>query len=205
MMASTQRPTLGQNVIDRRCGPGQMFPTATAVPACDPAGIYFPARREGTGYVSPCPICPSAASGVPADQPSGRVPGVDESAFKRLRGRAFGVDTLLLSARGTVRAEVWEELEGAKRRAHGADEEVRFGFPVTRELVSAPTLRLAGYTYWLSSPDLELMLGRSEKFPAVVCQLNAAYLYSVGFGWARYLGVTAFLDEDGDEDGRDAA
>src|SRR5262249_13931229 len=40
------------------------------------------------------------------------------------------------------------------------------------------------YTYWLSSPDFELMLGRSAKFPAIVSQLHAAYLHSVGVAWA---------------------
>ena len=36
-----------------------------------------------------------------------------------------------LSARGSVRPEVWELLEGAKRRAQTEEEEVRFDFPVT--------------------------------------------------------------------------
>jgi hypothetical protein len=52
-----------------------------------------------------------------------------------------------------------------------------------------------GYTYWLSSPDFELMLGRSAKFPAVVCQLHAAYLHSVASlgrwsSWSYCCGTT---------------
>lgn len=89
-----------------------------------------------------------------------------------LRVLASGVDTLHASARGAVRAEVWNRLDEAKRRAQFEDERGRLRFP------------RRGYTFWLSSPDFELMLGRSEKFPAVVCQLHSAYLHSVGVAWA---------------------
>ncbi|MBO0687724.1 MAG: hypothetical protein J2P45_31635 [Candidatus Dormibacteraeota bacterium] len=94
------------------------------------------------------------------------------------------MDTLHLSARGTVRGELWEELERSKRRAHGADEEVRFDFPETSGSFLLRPYGWRGYAYWLSSPDLELMLGRSERFPAAVVQLHAAYLHSVGVDWA---------------------
>ena len=106
---------------------------------------------------------------------------------RRLRVLASGVDTLHASARGVVRPEVWYLLEEAKRRAQFEDEEVAFDFPVTSGAFLLRPHGWRGYTYWLSSPDFELMLGRSEKFPAVVCQLHAAYLHSVGVAWALEL------------------
>jgi hypothetical protein len=61
MMVSTRRPTMGQNLIGGRCShvPGQVSSTATKVPACGPARILTTACIHGTGYVTPCPICPS--------------------------------------------------------------------------------------------------------------------------------------------------
>jgi len=103
---------------------------------------------------------------------------------ERLRVLVSGVDTLHVSARGVVRSEVWDLLDEAKRRAKTEDEEVAFDFPVTTGAFLLRPHGWRGYTYWLSSPDFELMLGRSEKFPAVVCQLHAAYLHSVGVAWA---------------------
>ena len=103
---------------------------------------------------------------------------------ERLRVLASGVDTLHASARGVVRPNVWNFLEEAKRRAQLAEEEVALDFPVTSGAFLIRPHGWRGYTYWLSSPDFELMLGRSEKFPAVVCQLHAAYLHSVGVAWA---------------------
>ena len=104
--------------------------------------------------------------------------------YDQLRTLASGVDTLHASARGVVRPEVWNLLEEAKRRAQAGEEEVALDFPVTSGAFLVRPHGWRGYTYWLSSPDFELMLGRSEKFPAVVCQLHAAYLHSVGVAWA---------------------
>src|SRR5262249_3222870 len=103
---------------------------------------------------------------------------------ERLRVLASGVDTLHASARGVVRPEVWDLLEEAKRCAQAEDDQTAFDFPVTSGAFLIRPHGWRGYTYWLSSPDFELMLGRSEKFPAVVCQLHAAYLHSVGMTWA---------------------
>src|SRR5262249_2226974 len=101
-----------------------------------------------------------------------------------LRVLASGIDTLHASARGVVRPEVWDLLEEAKRRAQAEEEEVSLDFPVTSGAFLIRPHGWRGYTHWLSSPDFELMLGRSEKFPAIVCQLHAAYLHSVGVAWA---------------------
>ena len=119
-----------------------------------------------------------------ADHPAGASRNGLQSVSERLRVLASGVDTLHASVRGVVRSEVWELLEDAKRRAQAEDEQVPFDFPVTSGGFLLRQHGWRGYTYWLSSPDFELMLGRSEKFPAVVCQLHAAYLHSVGVVWA---------------------
>src|SRR5579859_6151458 len=101
-----------------------------------------------------------------------------------LRVLSSGVDTLHLSARGTVRGEVWEALEAARREAQAAGESVPFGFELTGQAFLLKPHGLRGYAYWLTSPDVELLLGRSERFPAALLQFHSAYLHSVGVGWA---------------------
>src|ERR1700730_15605191 len=100
-----------------------------------------------------------------------------------------------MSARGVVGADVWKCLEEAKQRAQGSDQEVRVDFPITEGSFLLRPYGWRGYTYWLTSPDFELMLGKSEKFPAVVCQLHSAYLHSVGLPWALEL-VEVLLRHD---------
>lgn len=96
-----------------------------------------------------------------------------------LRVLSSGVDTLNLSARGAVRAEVWEALEAAKLRAQAEEESAPFAFATGRAFLVRP-YGLRGYTYWLSSPDCELLFGRSERFPAALVQLHSAGLHSMG-------------------------
>jgi hypothetical protein len=108
-------------------------------------------------------------------------------AFVTLRLLASGIDTLHLSARGTVRAEVWEALEEAKREAQAVDEAVPFEFPMTSQAFLLKPYGLRGYAYWLTSPDFELVLGQSKRFPAALVQLHAAYLHSVGPEWACHI------------------
>lgn len=43
---------------------------------------------------------------------------------------------------------------------------------------------LPRHTYWLTSPDFELILGKSEKFPPVLVHLHSAYPHTVGIDWA---------------------
>ncbi len=101
-----------------------------------------------------------------------------------LRVLSLGVDTLHLSARGAVRAEVWEALEAAKREAQAAEEAVPVDFELTGQAFLLKPYGLRGYAYWLTSPDVELLLGRSERFPAGILQFHSPYLHSVGVGWA---------------------
>jgi hypothetical protein len=91
-----------------------------------------------------------------------------------------GVDTLHLSVRGAVRKEVWEAAEEAKRRAQEGEEAAPFEFPLTGQAFLVKPHGLRGYAYWLSSPDFEVVLGQSKRFPAALVQLHSAYLHSMG-------------------------
>ncbi len=50
-----------------------------------------------------------------------------------LRLLPSGVDTLYLSARGTVRGEVWDVLDAVKREARAKDWAVLYEFPLTSQ------------------------------------------------------------------------
>jgi hypothetical protein len=93
-----------------------------------------------------------------------------------------GVDTLNLAAKGIVRPEVWELLEEAQQRARLEKEMQPVEFPMTAQafLVKLLPHGLRGHAYWLTSPDFELILGKSQKFPSVLVQLHSAYMHSVG-------------------------
>lgn len=60
-------------------------------------------------------------------------------------------------------------------------------------LVKPPGLR--GHAYWLTSPDFEVILGKSEKFPPVLVQLHSAYMHSLGIDRALDL-VEALLQHE---------
>lgn len=91
-----------------------------------------------------------------------------------------GIDTLHVSARGQLKSSVREDLEEAKVRAQAAEEPVPFELPVTSQAFLMKPFGLRGYTYWLTSPDFELVLGKGERFPAALVQFHSAYLHSCG-------------------------
>src|SRR5712692_1641506 len=91
-----------------------------------------------------------------------------------------GIDTLHVSVRGEVKSHVRSVLEEAKVRAQDAEEPVAFEFPVTSQAFLVKPFGLRGYTYWLTSPDFELILGKGERFPAALIQFHSAYLHSCG-------------------------
>jgi hypothetical protein len=86
-------------------------------------------------------------------------------------------------------------LERAKQRAQAAEEEVRLDFPAADGRFLVRPFGWRAYTYWLSSPNLELRLGKSEHFPTVHVQLHSAYLHSLGVRWAVDL-LELLLRED---------
>ncbi len=96
-----------------------------------------------------------------------------------LRVLSSGVDTLHVSAGGTVRAEVWDELDAARNEA-AAGEPGPVELGDTGQVFEVQPHGWRFYGLWLRSPDYELMLGRNEKFPAAVAQLHSAYLHSMG-------------------------
>jgi hypothetical protein len=97
-----------------------------------------------------------------------------------VRVLSTGIDTLNLAAKGVVRTEVWELVEEAQQRARLEEELQPVEFPVTAQAFLVKPHGLRGYAYWLTSPDFELILGKSEKFPPVLVQLHSAYMHSVG-------------------------
>ncbi len=97
-----------------------------------------------------------------------------------MRCLASGIDTLNLSVRGAVGEAAWDLLGEVQQRARDNDGSELLSFPVTEEAFACRPYGWRGYTYWLSSPDFEMMFGRSTKFPAVMVQLHSAFLHSVG-------------------------
>lgn len=91
-----------------------------------------------------------------------------------------GIDTLNLAAKGVVRSEVWELLAEAQQRARMEDESQLVEFPMTAQAFLIKPHGLRGHTYWLTSPDFELVLGKSDKFPPVLVQVHSAYMHSIG-------------------------
>jgi hypothetical protein len=97
-----------------------------------------------------------------------------------MRLLASGIDTLNLSVRGAVQESVWDLLAEVQKRARVSEDDEMVSFPITEEAFECRPYGWRGYTYWLSSHDFELMVGRSTKFPAVLVQLHAAFLHSMG-------------------------
>ena len=97
-----------------------------------------------------------------------------------LRVLASGVDGLEVTARGTVRLDVWELLERAKLEAQDAGEAVPFQFgSIDRRFLILPHGR-RGWPYWLTSPDMEMGLGRNRQGVPAYAQLHSAYLHAMG-------------------------
>src|SRR5712692_958809 len=91
-----------------------------------------------------------------------------------------GIDTLHLSVRGQLKSHVRQALEQAKARAQESEEPLPIEFPVTSQAFLIKPFGLRGYTYWLTSPDFELVLGKGERFPAALIQFHSAYLHACG-------------------------
>ena len=98
-----------------------------------------------------------------------------------MRVLSTGLDTLNLAAKGVVRSEVWDLLAEAKLRAQAAEQADPIDFPITGQAFLLRPYGVRGYTCWLSSPDFELMLGTSERFPAGLVQMHSGYLHSMGW------------------------
>ena len=101
-----------------------------------------------------------------------------------MRLLASGIDTLNLSVRGAIRQSVWELLAEMQRRARKKEASELVSFAVTEQAFECRPYGRRGYTYWLSSPDYELILGRSTKFPEALVELHSPFLHSMGIGAA---------------------
>ena len=98
-----------------------------------------------------------------------------------IRVLSSGIDSLDVSVRGTVRSDLWDVLEDARQRAQDAGP-VPVELGDTGQAFEVPPHGWRSYPLWLRSPDYQLMLGRSEAFPAALAQLGSAYLHSIGAG-----------------------
>ena len=94
-----------------------------------------------------------------------------------MRLLASGIDTLNLSVRGAIRESVWELLAEMQRRARKKEPSELVSFAVTEQAFECRPYGRRGYTYWLSSPDYELILGRSTKFPEALVELHSPFLH----------------------------
>jgi hypothetical protein len=104
-----------------------------------------------------------------------------------MRVLTSGIDSLYFSVRAAVRAEAWELLKRAKDRAEFEREPAPLEFPLTGQAFMVKPHGWRGYTFWATSPDFELMVGKSDRFPPVYVQMHSAYLYSMGVGPALHL------------------
>jgi len=109
-----------------------------------------------------------------------------------MRVLTSGIDSLYFSVRSPVRAEAWALLKRAKDRAEHERELAPVDFPLTGQAFLVKPHGWRGYTFWATSPDFELMVGKSEKFPPVYVQMHSAYLHSLGVEPALHL-VELFL------------
>jgi hypothetical protein len=97
------------------------------------------------------------------------------SDFKVL---SSGVDTLHLSARGTLDEAVMADVEAARDQAREEGEPARFEVPGGAFLVRGHGARF--YHHLLNSSDLDLKLGAGENFPSAVAELRSSFLHAVG-------------------------
>jgi len=108
---------------------------------------------------------------------------------------ASGVDSLYMSAKGTVRPGLWPTLEVVKKLAHDAGEAEMFEWPVAGRTMALKPHGVRTYGYWFTSPDFELMLCQNDRFPAAMVQLHSAFLHSVGVD-AAIDAAASVLNED---------
>ena len=109
-----------------------------------------------------------------------------------MRVLTWGIDSLYFSVRAPVRPEAWKLLTRAKERAEFEREPALVEFQLTGQAFMVKPHGWRGYTFWATSPDYELMVGRSERFPPVYVQMHSAYLHSMGVAPALHL-VELFL------------
>lgn len=99
---------------------------------------------------------------------------------RNFRVLGAGIDSVYLSARGTLRDDLLPRLAQQRSEAELSGEPVVVEFAAGE---SAYLLRPHGwrrYRYWLTSANVELFVGTAEPFPPVYVMLHSAYLHTVG-------------------------
>jgi hypothetical protein len=93
---------------------------------------------------------------------------------------AKGVDTLHVSGKGAVRADVWDQVDELRKLGELNESAELAEFPETGQAFFVQPRGLRWYSLWLSSDDYELLMSKSDRRPAVQVQLHSAYLHSMG-------------------------
>jgi hypothetical protein len=91
-----------------------------------------------------------------------------------------GVDSLYVSATGGLRADVLSALEAARARADHERDAVPVAFEREPWRLLLRPQGYRGYRFWLTSPEVEVWLGRTLEGPAARVQLHSAFLHAEG-------------------------
>ena len=97
-----------------------------------------------------------------------------------LKVLAKGVDTLHVSGKGSVRADVWDQVDALRKVGELNESAELVEFPETGQPFFVQPRGLRWYSLWLSSDDYELLMSKSDRRPALQVQLHSAYLHSMG-------------------------
>src|SRR5437764_1790639 len=98
----------------------------------------------------------------------------------QLKVLAKGVDTLHVSGRGSVRRDVWDQIEELRKLGELNESPELVELPETGQVFYVQPRGLRWYSLGLSSDDYELMMSKSDRRPALQAQLHSAYLHSMG-------------------------
>jgi len=118
-----------------------------------------------------------------------------------LKVLSSGIDSLYVSFRGEVRAELLDDLEVLKAKAQETGQPQVVGIPAGQRALVQPS-GWGSYRYWLRCGDFDLFVGRGTRLPAVYARLASSFIHEVGTSRAlaelTYFVESATLPEAGD-------
>ncbi len=111
----------------------------------------------------------------------------------KLRVLSSGVDSVYLSARGDFREGVLGDLEGWRDQAKDTGQPVRVKLWRTGAPFLVKEHGARGYSFLLTSDDMDLAVGAGKNFPPVRVELRSSFLHSVSVeaAVARALAILA--------------
>jgi hypothetical protein len=118
-----------------------------------------------------------------------------------LKVLSSGIDSLYVSFRGEVRAELLDDLEVLKAKAQETGQPQVVGIPAGQRALVQPS-GWGSYRDWLRCGDFDLFVGRGTRLPAVYARLPSSFIHEVGTSRAlaelTYFVESATLPEAGD-------